>query len=660
MRKTNKNPCMTVSVAAAAVLLMIGGGPVRCPEAALAAGAGVTGPSAPIPVEEGKPLARGARSEVPDEPAEKTAGVGDDPSVSMAAAAAAIPADPRAMALTAASAAARAAAEAIRQRLARDQVDKRVDELLTNMTVEEKVAQLMFVGFGGRDVEPGGAIEQLLTGMPAGGVALFSRNVEGTEQIAAFTRQIADLYTGIPPFIAVDQEGGNVVRVREPATVLPSNMALGAVADPSLTRRAAATQARDLWLLGFNMNLAPVLDVNSNPVNPVIGIRSFGEDPARVSTHGAAYVEGLQSAGVAAVAKHFPGHGDTQDDSHYALPTLPHGKDRLLQIELAPFKAAIDSGLDAVMTAHIALPEIEGRPDVPATVSREVLTGLLREALEFDGVIITDGLEMQAIADTYGSGAAAVKAFLAGADMMLILWFPEKRQEVYRALLEAARDGTISAARLDQSVRRILSLKVRRGLFDRPPPPLPEALATLGDGEHGRGIADEIAARALTLIRGAPGLTPIDTGRYERIVVVSSNRAFSAEMSARFPNARMLHTPAVPSAQRRRGDLATAQRLARSADLLVLGVMNRHQVPIVRALGSADAPRIVVSMGSPYMLGDFPDVEAYLATYSYQAPSGRAAARFLAGDIAAQGRLPVSLPGLYPLGHTAARGEDED
>jgi beta-N-acetylhexosaminidase len=413
------------------------------------------------------------------------------------------------------------------------------------------------------------------------------------------------------------------------------------------------------------MNLAPVLDVNSNPVNPVIGIRSFGEDPSGVATHGAAYVAGLQSSGVAAVAKHFPGHGDTQEDSHYALPTLPHTRERLLEVELAPFAAAIEAGLDAVMTAHIALPEIEGRPNVPATVSQPVLTGLLREALGFEGVIVTDGLEMQAIIDTYGSGPAAVKAMLAGADMMLILWFPEKRREVYQALLAAVGDGTITEARLDASVRRILTLKVRRGLFDSPSPPLEEALAELGDGTMGREVADEIASRAVTLVRGAQGLTPISRERYRNIVVLSANRAFAQEMAARFPGARIVHTPAVPSVQRRQADVATTRRLAQNADLLVVGAMNGYQSEMVKALSNVSVPRIVVSMGSPYMLGEFPDVEAYLAAYSYQPPAGRAAARFLAGDLEAKGRLPVSLPGLYPLGHTAASegapaGQDAD
>ncbi|MFW6369472.1 MAG: glycoside hydrolase family 3 C-terminal domain-containing protein, partial [Myxococcota bacterium] len=223
------------------------------------------------------------------------------------------------------------------------------------------------------------------------------------------------------------------------------------------------------------------------------------------------------------------------------------------------------------------------------------------------------------------------------------------------SLLEAVRDGTISRARLDRSLRRILSLKLRRGIIDNPPPPRDEALAMLGEGEEGREIADEIASRAVTLVRGSAGLTPIEASVHERIVVLSANRAFAAEMASHFPRARVVHTPAVPSAARHRNDLAATRRLAAGAELLVIGAMNGYQAEMVGALEATGVPTVVVSLGSPYMLSEFPDIDAYLVTYSYQPPAARAAARFLAGEIEASGRLPVSLPGLYPIGHTAAQ-----
>ncbi len=532
--------------------------------------------------------------------------------------------------------------------------EQRIERILAKMSVEAKVGQLLFVGFGGSSVDPGGAIERLVRGKRVGGVALFSRNVKNIPQVARFTRELRALLPELPPFVAVDQEGGNVVRLREPTTVLPSNMALGAARNLELTRRAGASLGHDLWLLGFNMNLAPVLDVNSNPANPVIGIRSFGEDPNLVGSQGGAYVEGLQSADVSAVAKHFPGHGDTGSDSHYAMPSLPHDRARLLSVELVPFQQAIDADLDAVMTAHIALPAVEGVRGVPATVSHRVLTGLLRETLGFEGIIITDGLEMKGIVDAYGSGPAAVLAILSGADMVLILWTKEKKEEVHRHLLAAVREGKISRERLDTSVRRILRAKIARGVIDRPPPSLEKALAELGTGRRGRRVAQEVADRALTLVRGKAGLTPIDRKKYRKIVLLSADGTLATELSRRLPGLSVVRTRSVPSRKRRQADVERTIALCRGADLLIVGALNRYQTDMLRQIRKAHRlPTVVVSLGSPYLLKEVRDVEAYLTTYSYRDTAGRAAARFLAGEIPAPGILPVSLPGLYPMGHTA-------
>jgi len=535
-----------------------------------------------------------------------------------------------------------------------DGIAARVEAVLSRMTLEEKVGQLMFVGFGGYHVDPGGPIERLVRGHHVGGVALFSRNVHSVRQVARFTRQLAALEPKVPPFIAVDQEGGIVVRLHTPVTVLPGNMTLGAAHDLALTRRAAADQARDLRLVGFNMNLAPVLDVNVNPDNPVIGVRSFGEDPHLVARQGAAYVRGLASQGIVAVAKHFPGHGDTSRDSHYDLPSVPYGMKRLMSVELVPFKAAIDAGLDVVMTAHIALPKVEGRPHVPATVSHKVLTGILRDRLGFKGIILTDGLEMKGIVDAYGCGPAAVKAIQAGADMVLILWSPEKKEEVWRHLLAAVLDGRISMTRLDTSVRRILTVKMRRGLFDHHPPPVAEALHRIGHGWRGRSIAQEIADRGLTLVRGAPGLTPLDARSHPHIVVLSASRTFTYVFHHHFKGARVVQTPPIPSRERWARDTRRAVELGRHADVVVVAVVNDYQAIMAKVLVKRlETPVVVVSLGSPYFLRQFPHAAAYLCTYSYEVTAARAAANYLDGDGEAPGRLPVTLPGLYPIGHTA-------
>ena len=248
-----------------------------------------------------------------------------------------------------------------------------------------------------------------------------------------------------------------MIRLKEGATVLPGNMALGATDSTELAERAGGITAVELAAVGVNLNFAPVMDVNNNPRNPVIDRRSFGESPELVSRLGVPYIRGLQRNGVLATAKHFPGHGDTTVDSHFDLPTVNHDLDRIHALELQPFRAAIDADVAAIMTAHIVYPAFD--PDRPATLSPTILTNLLREELGFDGLLITDDMEMKAIDDRYQSGEAAVMAIEAGADIVMVLWTPTKQNEVFDALLSAVNSGRISQARLDQSVERILKSK---------------------------------------------------------------------------------------------------------------------------------------------------------------------------------------------------------
>ena len=261
--------------------------------------------------------------------------------------------------------------------------------------------------------------------------------------------------------------------------MLPGNMALGATRSPRLAWEAGKAQGDDLRRLGFNMNLAPVLDVNVNALNPVIGIRSFSDQVALVSQMGADFVRGQQEANIVTIAKHFPGHGSVDADSHKGLPVLEETEEEVLT-GLEPFLAAMKVGLDGVMTAHIAVPKIRRR--LPATLSKPILTGLLRERLGFGGLVLTDELEMEAIVERFGVGKAAVMAVNAGADMVLIPWRAEKKVEVHAALLAAAKSGELSAQRLDEAVTRILEVKLKRGVFECPPP-LDQRLAVLGSGK---------------------------------------------------------------------------------------------------------------------------------------------------------------------------------
>ena len=530
--------------------------------------------------------------------------------------------------------------------------------LIDQMSVEQKVGQLLLLGFGGTEMD--GTIATFLDEMQPGGVALFTRNITRPEQTMKLVQGIRahDVVVGgtaLPPFIAVDQEGGTVVRLKSQAAVLPSAMALGAADDKELAREVGRTLGRDLVAWGFNMNLAPVLDVNSNPRNPVIGIRSFGSDAKRVAEIGVGYAQGLGDAGVVAVAKHFPGHGDTDVDSHYGLPVLRHDRARLFDVELRPFARAFAEGLPAIMTAHIALPMIAEDGDIPATVSHKVLTGLLRDELAYDGLVITDGLEMEGILERFhvggaqsGAGEAAVQAVIAGADMVMVLWSVDKKREVRLALLDAARSGRLPPERVDQAVRRVLETKARAGLFSRPVVDVKSAKRALARND--RKALREVARRAVTVVQDRRDTLPLK--RSAVVAVAAAQPAFLQELG-KATNARTLTLSWTPSKDRTKKDAARLVELAKDADVVVVGMQNGDHAALVRAVQTAlpQKPIVVVSFGSPYLIYSFPGVSAYVCAFGWRDDSARAAAQVLTGALLATGRLPVTL---------AALGDDDD
>lgn len=521
-----------------------------------------------------------------------------------------------------------------------------VDTVLSRLTVQQKVGQLLMLGFGGTRMDR--TIASFLDDMQPGGVALFSRNIDSPEQTMVLIREVRTHDpAGVPMFVSVDQEGGNVVRIKKHATILPSAMALGAAGDPELARRIGQSLGRDLRLLGFNMNFAPVLDVASNPNNPVIGIRSFGSSPKVVGDLGAAYAQGLQSEGVLAVAKHFPGHGDTDSDSHYHLPLLAHDRARLDEVELYPFARAFAEGLDAIMTAHIALPALTDSGDLPATVSERVLTRLLREELGYDGLVITDGLEMQGIVQRFGSGEAAVRAVLAGADMVMVLWYPEKKREVRDALVAAVQSGRIPAWRLDQAVRRVLVAKARRGVFSTELLPVKTALRELERAP--RDVVPEVARRAITLVKNDGNVLPLRRGQ---VVAVASTEPVFVEELRRSLRARGMVMPVGTTRERADADAARLIELAAGADVIVIGMQSAEHRVVVERVRTAypDVPVVVVSFGAPYLLSHLPRIDAFLCAFGWRDESERAAAAAITARTPAAGTLPVELTGGPRLG----------
>ncbi|MCU0696963.1 MAG: beta-N-acetylhexosaminidase [Myxococcaceae bacterium] len=507
---------------------------------------------------------------------------------------------------------------------------------LARLSVDDKLGQLLMVGFDGYAVDE--TVSGLLKGRRVGGVCLFKRNIQSAEQVARLNDDVRALFEGqLPPFIAVDQEGGNVVRLSDRNVVLPGNMVLGATRDGQLAYEAGRAQGNDLRRLGFTMNLAPVLDVNSNPRNPVIGIRAFSDDVGLVSELGAQFVKGQQAARIVTVAKHFPGHGGVDSDSHKALPvvTLPEAA---LRRQLEPFVAAMHVGLDGLMTAHIATPTLAHGDATPATLSSHVLGNVLRDELGFQGLVVTDELEMDAIDARWGVGHAAVMAVNAGADMVLVPWREEKIAEVAQALRSAVDTGVLSMARVDEAVRRIIEAKLRRGVFE-PLPPRAERLASLGAEQE---VVTRIASAAVTLLKADRRVLPLPAGR--KVAVLTAERALATALEARVPLVRSVVVPAFAPAAARSELKRQAQALAQQSDVVVVGVVNAQQLELVTVAGLTGKPVVVVVMGAPYLGTQVPGASAVLSVYSYRDSMAEAAARALTGSLAPAGRLPVAMP----------------
>lgn len=523
---------------------------------------------------------------------------------------------------------------------------------------------LAFRGKEGLPEEARGALSRY---RPAGFTLFRPFNVDRPAQVRELCRalQQAAVEAGLPPLlIAADQEGGQLMAIGEGVTPLPGNMALGAAGSIELSERAGEVLGRELAALGVNVNYAPSCDVNVNPQNPVIGIRSFGEDPQAVAGLAAAMIAGIQGSGVAAAAKHFPGHGDTANDSHDGIPVVPHTMERLRAVELPPFAAAIQAGVRLVMTAHLSLPAFDEPVGLPATLSPAILTGLLRTELGFRGVTITDALDMNAIQQGEGLGEAAIQAAAAGADLLLLTTDPADHQRVYERLLQAVTTGssaqmTLSLAQVQASAGRVLALK--QWLASQPPPP---ELEVVGCAAH-QAVADEIAARSLTLVRDHTGLLPLRLGSGQRLAVViprpvdltpadtSSYVAPSLAQALRafHPQVEEIIIPHQPGDQ----EVAAVIEKIRGCGAVLVGCLNAFAQPaqaaLVRAVFQTGIPTVVAALRLPYDLAAFPEVGTYLCTYSLLEPSMHALARVLFGKATPRGRLPVSIPGLYPIGH---------
>ncbi|MEU5993785.1 glycoside hydrolase family 3 N-terminal domain-containing protein [Spirillospora sp. NPDC047418] len=485
---------------------------------------------------------------------------------------------------------------------------------VAEMSVAEKVGQLFVPAFSSR-ADALAKVEKY----HVGGLIYFPENFGSPARTAAQSNALQKA-AKIPLLLGVDEEQGIVSRTPF-ITRFPGNMALGATRNPADARAAARVTGTELRAVGINLDYAPDADVNVNPRNPVIGLRSFGSDPALVSTMTAGAVGGYQDAGVAATAKHFPGHGDTAVDSHTGLPVIKHSPAEWERLDAPPFKAAIKAGVDVIMTAHIVVPKLDKSGD-PSTLSKTVLTGLLRGRLGYQGVITTDSLQMAGVREKYGDAAVPVLAINAGADQLLM---PPSLPRAYKAVLKAVRSGKITEKRLDESVTRILKLKQRRGLFQGTAVDPAKAKAAIGTSAQA-ATARRVAEHAVTLVRNKGGLLPLKGGK----VAVSG------------PGADRLL-----AALRRQG-VATAARGA--ADVTVLTTENAGSATASRIRALGPKPVVVAALGRPYDLDAAGGAAAALATYSSGTVSVNALAKVLSGAVKPTGRLPVPAGG-HPAGY---------
>jgi beta-N-acetylhexosaminidase len=540
-----------------------------------------------------------------------------------------------------------------------------VEQWLERLSLDDKVAQLMIPRPTSWEMSPRDYVDQL----GVGGLIVDRDTYRNPRQLAnyiAAAQQAATERNGVPLFIACDQEGGHVRFMRSVATEVPSNMGLGATGDPSAAAEAATILAAELLAVGVNWNLAPVADVNNNPHNPVIGARAYSDHPSVVSAFARQAIHAYQTAGLLACAKHFPGHGDTNVDSHVGLPTIPHDRDRLDQVELVPFRAAVEAGVASIMTAHLLVPAIDD--EWIGTLSAPILTGLLRGELGFEGIIVTDALEMHGVSDLLPEPRAAVESVRAGADALLTARRMDLNQETFRALLNAVRSGHIPSHRFESALRRLLEAKA--GCVSKLPPVDAErAEREVGAADHKRR-ALELAQRTITVVRDEAKVLPLRHDLGQRLVVLnpvgstqtmmekwtSGASPFGAAILERAPGAVEIPVD-YPVSQT---TLNQIERGVASAQVIVLGTLNAildaDQVHLAELLRdrAPHAALVAVALRTPYDLLRMTWIGTFVCAYTSVEPSVVALAEVLFGETPAVGRLPVELLGLYARGHALA------
>ncbi len=557
-------------------------------------------------------------------------------------------------------------------------------KLVKKMTVEEKIGQLVHIGINARFANQGSSyfkdLRRHVVDNKLGGIIFFGAPIYETTHLANRMQELAKY----PLLMSLDAETGIGMRF-EDATNFPWAMAVTATGNPEFARRMGVVTGREAKAIGIRHVYAPVLDVNNNAANPVINVRSFGEDPDDVGRFGTAFALGIQSQQVIATAKHFPGHGDTNVDSHRGLPIIDLPKSRLDALELRPFKQAIDAGIGSIMIAHIALPQIDNEQikplpsygggdaedgseivsqgaTIPATLSAKVQTDILRKELGFKGLIVSDAMSMSGLTIYFSQEEAGVRAILAGTD---ILEKPHDVDAMIRGLAAAVKSGRISMERLDESVKRQIAWKHELGLFKSRMTPL-DKIDRIVSSPDVNVLADEIGAAAITLVRQNSGDLPLDRSKKIAVLGISNGLDGGLVMSPLSSSLRangLRFSQAYLQENSLRAQVDGARKAVREADTVVVGLYGRvrsgarnsvgipdNGAAILRDALAANKTVIGISFGNPYILGSFPEMKNYIVAYGDMPGLQRGAAKAILGLQDTTGKLPISLPGLHPRG----------
>jgi len=537
---------------------------------------------------------------------------------------------------------------------------KWVEETLKNLTLREKIGQMIIMPLNGEFTNAGSEkfaqMRRQIVENKVGGFTLFRGEANS---IAVLTNEAQKL-AKIPLFFSADYERGLRMQLRN-GTPFTTNMGVAASGDVSAAQRQGKIICEEMRAIGANWLFAPVADINNNPDNPVINIRSFGADPKRVGEFVAALSGGVKEAGCLSTLKHFPGHGDTATDSHIGLSVIPLERARLDAVEFVPFRAGIDGGVDSVMTAHLAVPKVTN-DELPATLNPKISIDILRKEFKFEGIITTDSMEMGAITKNFPNGKSAVMAIKAGADVVL---FPPKIEKAIEAIEAAVKKGEITEFRINESVRRLLAAKYRLGLAENRFVDLAKVNQAVEKPENVRE-ANLTAEKSITLLKNDDNIFPLTSekaGKTLFVVIAADDDAvegiaFTPEIQRRAPRAKIVRLDPRSTPQEyekvlsdvREFDSIILAPFVKRAALKGTVALPENQTNFIKQIIQTNKPVAVIAFGSPYLIRQFPEAKNYVVTYAIEEVAQTALVRAMFGEVAFAGKLPVSIPGIFQIG----------